>query len=130
MKKKVLLDTSIMLSPGKFKVDIFEELKKVMNDTYDVYILDKTIDELNDLKIKAKQKDKVAANIALALIAQKGILVMSSSGCEGIVDDCLVKLAEEDWFVATVDKGLKYRILRRGIPVIELMQKKYLRIIQ
>ena len=110
MKKKVLLDTSIMLSPGQFKVDIFEELKKVMNDTYDVYILDKTIDELNDLKIKAKQKDKVAANIALALIAQKGILVMSSSGCEGIVDDCLVKLAEEDWFVATVDKGLKYRI--------------------
>ena len=49
MIQKVLLDTNFILIPAYFKVDIYAEINRLMLGKYEVYVLDKTMDELNKI---------------------------------------------------------------------------------
>ena len=60
-----------------FKVDIFEQIRDVANFKYELYILDKTIDELNKIITTGSGKSKEAAKFALTLIEQKKIKKIS-----------------------------------------------------
>ena len=130
--KKIILDTNFLLLPGQFRFDIFSEIKQIMNNEYKLFIIDKTIDELNKIKSKtskSKHKDKVAANIALELLELNNVEQISSENCKGpTVDDFIVELSDENTFICTNDKELKFRLLDKGYTIIELMKKSYLRI--
>ena len=45
--EKILLDTNFLLIPSQFKVDIFSEIKRICNFSYKLYVLDKSVGELN-----------------------------------------------------------------------------------
>ena len=123
--KKVILDTNFLLLPGLFKIDIFEEIRKVMNDKYELYIIDGTIAELNKIiDKKNKSKDKLNAKIGLELIKQKKVKKIKSS--ERNVDEALVNLSDENTIVATSDKVLKQRLRKKNINLITLRKKQYL----
>ncbi len=130
--KKIILDTNFLLLPGQFRFDIFSEIQQIMNHKYKLFIIDKTIDELEKIKSKSsksKQKDKIAANIALELLKLNDVEEISSENCKGpTVDDFIVELADENTFICTNDKELKFRLLDKGFTIIELMKKSYLRI--
>ena len=130
--KKVIIDTNFLLLPGQFKFDIFEEIQKVMNHKYELFIVDMTLEELENIKnSKAKVKDKVAVNIAKELLEIKKIKKISTRAYDDkSVDDLLVKISDENTIVCTNDKELKKRLLEKGIPIIEFMKKSYLRIKQ
>ena len=48
--KKIILDTNFIVTALKFKIDLFSELRKALDFQYEIFILDKTIDELKKLK--------------------------------------------------------------------------------
>ncbi len=121
---KILLDTNFLLIPAIFKVDIFEEIKRIVNEPYKLYILDKTIDELKKIVKEQKGKHKEAAKIALQFVKQKSLNTIKNSTKDS-VDDIIVDIAD-DYVVATQDKELKKRLKEKNIRIITLRAKKYL----
>ena len=116
--KKIILDTNFLLIPTKFKVDIFSEIDKIAHFNYKLFIIDKTIDELNWIieDKKSKSKDKECAKIGLQLIKAKNVGKIKSK--EKYVDDAIVEEADKDTIVATSDKELKKR--RYQVPFLSL----------
>ena len=120
----IILDTNFLLIPSQFRVDIFSEISRLIPNP-EIFILDKTIDELNEI-IKSKQKpiDRQAAKLALQLIKAKHIKIIKTE--QGNVDKLLA--AKKDYIIATQDKNLKKKLKKRKIKTIILKQKKYLAI--
>ena len=55
---KIILDTNFLLIPPTLKIDIFSEIEKIMGEPYRLYILDMSIDELNNISKTQKGKSK------------------------------------------------------------------------
>jgi rRNA-processing protein FCF1 len=64
---KIILDTNFLMAISQFKIDIFEEIRRISDFKYQICILDKTIDELNNIIRTQKGKNKLAANLALQI---------------------------------------------------------------
>lgn len=124
--KRIILDTNFLLIPGQFKVDIFQELKRICGFKFKLIILKETIDELKKIKKTGKQKDKTSASIALSLIQSQGIETVRL-GTGSYADDIIAKNtnSKKD-IVATQDMALKRKLKARDIPIITLRQKRYL----
>ena len=124
--KKILLDTNFLLIPIQFKLDIFSEIHDICNFNYKLFILDKTIEELNNIIEKQKGKSKEAAKFALKLIKLKKISIIKTK--EKLTADRLIlkKANKKEYIIATQDKFLKKQLKIRQIPLIILRQKKRL----
>ncbi len=136
---RVLLDTNMLLVPGQFKVDVFTEIERVMDEPYELVILEGSLRELDRIEQTGSGADKQAARLAKLLVEHqrrrafsaaeaskcKGLKIISGSGSEH-VDDAIVEIADDDTLVATNDGGLKRRLLERGVRVIFLKQQQYL----
>lgn len=110
--ERVILDTNFILTCLKYKVDIIEELKKLCHFPYEVFILDKTIDE-----IKGKPLEKLAL-----IFAKKFNIIKTNS--QKSVDDLL--LEQKGAIIATQDKALKEKLKKAKMPIIILRKRKYL----
>ncbi|MDP6265242.1 MAG: hypothetical protein QF584_00540 [Candidatus Woesearchaeota archaeon] len=127
--KKILLDTNFLMICFQFRVDIFTELDRVCNFDFKLFVLDKTIEELEKIVGEQKGKNKEAAKIALKLIAIKKINIIKTKSNRK-TDDVIRDIAAKDnYIVATQDKDLKRRLINQGASVIVLRQKKVLAII-
>ena len=126
--KKILLDTNFLLVPFQFKVDIFSEIDRIIIARYELIVLDRTVEELENIVKKGKGKDKEAAKFALKLIQnKKPMIIKTNSGKK--TDDIILEYAiKEGYLVATQDKDLKRKLVNQGIEVIVLRQKKFLTI--
>jgi len=125
-KKKVIIDTNFLLIPGQFMVDIFTELERVMQEPFELCIVEKSLDELNKLTLVGKEKDRFAAKLAVVLIGQKNLKRLPSSKGYNSVDDIIVSYADKDTFVATEDRILRKRLKEKRSGIIGLRQGKYL----
>lgn len=137
---KVILDTNILLVPGQFKVDIFSEIDRLMDEPYELIVLEGSLDELEKIiQDAAKGEDKRAARLGKMLLEHhkkrdfsaaetgqcKALKILPGSSGE-YVDDAILSIAEDDTLVATNDNQLKRRLLERGVRVISLKQQQYL----
>ena len=129
MKKQVILDTNFLLIPGQFKVDIFTEIERILNEPFELCIIDKSLKELNGLAAAGKEKDKFAAKLAIVLAIQKNLKTLHSSGSDKSVDDIIVNKADGNTYVATQDKALRERLVSKKARIIGLRQQKYLTLI-
>ena len=134
--RKILLDTNFLMIPGNFGVDIFEEIQRICNFSYKLYIIDKTIDELKKLPEKAlkhKRTVKTSVNIALKLIETmvkegKLSIIPTKTNNElkirygNMYVDNIIKELANDYIVATTDIELKKHLRK----MIILRQKRYL----
>lgn len=120
--RKVILDTNFLLIPAQFKVDIFSEIKRISDFKYQLYVLDKTKDELKKIIKEQRGKHKRAASLALQLVKAKKVKTIKTNS-EKYVDDLLVEYSKKGAVIATQDLGLKRRLKK---PYIILKQKKYL----
>jgi hypothetical protein len=119
--KKIILDTNFLLIPIQSKVDIFAEIDKICMFKYELCIVDKTIDELNNIIEKQRGKYKQAAELALKLIKSKHLKILATHQ-DTDVDTILASFSEKGYIVATQDKELKNRVKAKII----LKQRKYL----
>ena len=117
---KVIIDTNGLMIPVQFKVDIFEELKRLGYDRFIVPLA--VIKELESLGKKLRGKDRIAAKVALSLSQRCEIVDVS-----GHADDVIIELAMElSAAVLTNDIGLKKRLESEHIPIICLRQNNRL----
>jgi len=110
---KIILDTNFLLS----NFNLFLELQRIVDEPYELYILDKTIDEL---------KNKKGESLAKNLIEKKDVRIIKTEKNKN-VDNLLLDLADkEDFVVCTQDKDLKTQLKQKNIKIITIRQKTHL----
>ncbi|MFC1741710.1 PIN domain-containing protein [Nanoarchaeota archaeon] len=126
--KHIILDTNFLLIPAQFGIDIFTEIDTLMNESYELCIIDSTIDELNKIQATASGKDKQAAALALQFIDKKNIKHLKTEKNLN-TDKMIVEQSKSpDFVVATQDKGLKAILKQNDVQLIVLRQKKFLKL--
>ncbi len=133
--KKIVLDTNFLLIPGQFGVDIFAELERVCGFKYEIAVLAATVKELEGI-IAGKTvsaKDRMAARLGLQLLKAKGVKVVNpKQKVFKSADKAILELASAnggDAVVATQDRELRDKLAAKGVAVIVLRQKRYLKFI-
>ena len=131
-KKIVLLDTNFLLIPAQFKVDVFAELRRLCDFSYEVAVLAATVDELHGIigNKAASAKDRNAAKLGLQLIKAKGVSVISTERkVFKSTDKAILDFAVQgrgSVVVATQDRLLREKLKSAGVAVIVMRQKQYL----
>ena len=114
--KTIVLDTNFVLHCLEFKIDFTREIDRLMQERYMLFIIDKTLKEL-----EGKKHGKLAKDI----INKTGIKLIK--GPEGLtVDNALLDLPPGETLVGTQDKALKEKLKKRGTGVITIRQRRYL----
>lgn len=103
---------------SEFKMDLFSALKESCDFTYEINILQGTLDELEKIAEEQRGKFKQAAVLALKIIKTKKIKILKK---RGNVDDTLAELSKKGYIVLTQDAALKRRLKR---PYMTIRQKK------
>jgi uncharacterized protein len=128
-KTQVILDTNFLLIPGEKGVDVFSEIDRILSEPYELCVLDKTLAELEKIVANsAKKKEGFNAKLGIVLLKQKNLKILTSFS-EEYADKAIVEYAEknpEGVVVATQDKGLRDKLKRIPVRVIQLRQEKYL----
>ena len=125
-KLKVILDANFLFVPIQFRLDIFEEMAILLNQSFDPILLSSTRRELQGLVKSDSPKERKEALFALKLAEKCRIIPVEKSVGE-TYDDVIVRVAAE-WKspVATNDRELRRRLRTLGLPVIFLRQKRRL----
>lgn len=123
---EVILDSSFLFIPYKFKIDIFEALEKVFNRRFEPIVLSVTKDELREITKRRSPKLRKQAAFALKLSQKCHQMKVERCGDESH-DDVIVRIASEfGYCVATNDRLLKRRLRCLSVSVVYLRQKSYL----
>ncbi len=125
-KVKIYLDTNFLLIPAQFKVDIFEEIRRIMDKPYELFIFDKSLDELDNLG-KKSGKIKRQVKLTKSLLKSKVLNIVPLPLDAKTVDDGLLQLTGS--IVATQDSALKKQLAAKNTPMIVLRQKQYLMLV-
>ena len=126
---KIILDTNFLLVPMQFKVDIFSEIERIVHEKYELYVLDKTVEELKKLSENRnkKVKDRDAAKLAIKLAVAKGVKTINTIS-DKYADDLIVEIADKNTVIATNDVDLRRRVRNKGAKTI-LMRKSLLKVL-
>lgn len=130
MKIKVVLDTNFFLIPYQDRIDIFQEIERLVPEAHELVTFSGVIEELRKIQEGSKIRDKVASKIALELIDKKKINILDS---KYNVDSSIINLANEqkgigNLIVCTNDKELKRILKKLGTIIIHKRGKKRLEI--
>ena len=122
----VILDSNALFVPLEFKIDIFEELRRLLNRKIEFILLSTVKRELEMLAVKDSPKIQREAFFALKL-AEKCKYVPVEDDEKLTTDDAIVKVAK-NWNspVFTNDRQLKKKLRDISVPVIYLRQKSRL----
>lgn len=124
-KKRVILDSNFLMLPFQFNVDISDEISRILEGGFKIYVPQEILNELNYLSIKAeKQKDRKTAKMALEYAKRFETI----AGGDGDADEAIVTLAGKDTIICTNDKALKNKLREIHVPVIYLRSKSKLEI--
>jgi rRNA-processing protein FCF1 len=125
---KVILDSNALFVPLQFRIDVFDELRRLLNRKFEPILLSPVMGELEILAEEGSPKMRKNACFALKL-AEKCKIVEIDAPASALVDEVIVKIAR-DWGspVFTNDKQLRKRLRDISVPVIYLRQKSHLEI--
>lgn len=124
--KNILVDTNFLVECAKRKIDIHAELTRILDVSFEVAILDRTMEELDDIVARGK-KEGLAAKLAKTILMTKRVTIIPTEG--GHTDNLLFKKADENHIIATQDAGLKRRLKQKKQPVIVIRGAKKLAVI-
>jgi len=124
--KNVLLDTSFLVECVKNKVDLFKELERILDFSFEIAILDRTMDEL-DVLVSRGRKTGDAAKLAKTILMTKQVVILPTEG--GHTDTLLVKKADDEHIVATMDAELKRKLKKKRQDYIILRGKNKLELV-
>jgi uncharacterized protein len=125
---KVILDSNALFVPLQFRIDIFEEVKKLLNRNVEFILLSAVKDELTLLSQKGTPQERKTAFFALKL-SEKCKLVKVEAAKSALIDDIITKTAK-DWgcIVFTNDRLLRRKLRDISVPIIYVRQKSRLEI--
>ncbi|MFA7398687.1 MAG: hypothetical protein GX799_04555 [Crenarchaeota archaeon] len=119
---KIILDSNAFFVPLKFKLDIFQGIKQLLQCNVEFILLSPIKQEL---EILANVKEHKQAHFALKLAEKCKVVIVE--GHKENTDDIIVRVAKK-WNtpVFTNDRELKRRLRDISVPVIYLRQKSRL----
>jgi rRNA-processing protein FCF1 len=123
---KVILDSNFLFIPAKFRIDVFEDLAKLLNQRFEPVLLSSIYQELKTMAEKGVPSRRRQASLALKL-AEKCKKIDVEKHLEETNDDVILRSAIL-WKspVATNDRELRRKLRARAIPVIYLRSKNRL----
>ena len=123
---KVILDSNALFVPLQFKIDIFQELKRLLNRKVEFVLLSPVKCELEMLVTKKSPKVSKEALFALKL-GEKCKYVAVENNEVLTTDEAIVRIAKK-WNspVFTNDMQLKRKLRDISVPVIYVRQKSRL----
>ncbi len=124
--KTILLDTNFLVECAKNKVDIQAELTRILDHSFEVAILDRTMEELDEIIARGK-KEGQAAKLARTILMTKRVTILPTIG--GHTDNLLLDKADENNIIATMDKALKQRLKRKKQDVVIMRGKNRLAVV-
>ncbi len=119
---KVILDSNALFAPLKLKIDIFEELRRLLNRNLEFILLSPVKHELELLATSGAPKIRREADYALRLASKCKLVPVEDKGEQ--TDDVILRVAKS-WNapVFTNDRQLKVRLKDISVPVIYVRQK-------
>lgn len=125
---KIILDSNAFFVPIYFKIDIFREIKRLLNRNIELILISPIKQELELLVTKDSKKNNRNAALALSL-ALKCKYIKLDVPKDVLVDDIIVEKAS-NWkaVVFTNDRMLKKRLRNISVPVVYVRQKSFLEI--
>ena len=121
---KVILDSNFFFIPSQFTLDIFEEMKKIINRSFEPIVLSSTLKELKGIQQSASQKIKKQVTVALELASRCRRIDIEKDQKESYDDVILRVTQKKGWCVATNDRILRKKLREKNIPIIYLRQKR------
>ena len=124
---KIILDSNALFVPLQFKIDIFEELKTLLNRNFELVLLSPIRRELE--KLAEKGSPGMRRNASYALNLAERCVFYDVNREFASPDDAVLQMAKE-WNcpVFTNDRELKKRLRDINVPVIYVRQKSRLEI--
>jgi rRNA-processing protein FCF1 len=124
----VILDSNAFFVPLQLKIDVFSDLKRVLNRSFELILLSPVKRELEVLAKTGSPKMRKNASYAMKL-AEKCTYIEVNAPSSALTDNIIVKIAKE-WQapVFTNDRQLKKRLRDISVPVIYVRQKSRLEI--
>jgi len=123
---KVILDSNVFFMPLRFKVDVFEQLKTLLDREFEPVLISQVKQELEKLATKNSAQMRKKAAFALKL-AEKCRVVAADDAIAENVDDAILKVASKGGCaVFTNDRQLRRKLRDINVPVIYLRQKSRL----
>ena len=127
-KVTIILDTNALFVPFQFKIDIFEQLKALLNTNFEPIIIRPVQRELEEIAQKGSPKMRKTASFALKLV-EKCKLLKAEENHALSVDESIAEIAAQyGWAVFTNDKKLRKTLRDINVLVIYLRQKSHLEI--
>jgi rRNA-processing protein FCF1 len=119
------LDSNAFFISLEFKMDIYEELKRILNRNVEFILLSPVKHELEVLANGDEPKLRRQANFALRLAEKCKLIAVEPKNEE--TDDIILRIAKS-WAapVFTNDRLLRQRLRDISVPVIYLRQKSRL----
>lgn len=121
--KTILIDTNFLVECAKNKVDIHSELTRILDFSFEVAILDRTMEELDTIIARGKKEGQYAKLVKTILMTKK-VSVLPTPG--GHTDTLLLNKADENNIIATMDKALKQKLKKKGQDVVIIRGEKKL----
>ena len=123
----VILDSNALFVPLQFKIDIFQELKTLLDRNFEPIIISPVKREIDRIAEMDSPKMRKQGAYALKLVEKCRLIEMDEE--EGSADDAIVKAAHElHAAVFTNDMQLRKRLRNINVPVIYVRQKSHLEI--
>ena len=112
----IILDTNMLLTALQYKIDLLQELNKLLDTAFTLAIIDKTLKELEGKKL---------GNLAKEYIKSHNMTIIPTSQNKN-VDNLILDHLTPETLVATQDKKLKEKLKKRKTGIIVIRQKRYL----
>lgn len=121
------MDSNALFVPLQFKIDIFEELKKLLNMKFELILLSPIRRELEKLAENGSPKMRKNASYALKMAEKCKLVELDEKIAGSSPDDVIFQVARE-WksLVFTNDRELRKRLRNINVPVIYVRQKSRL----
>lgn len=119
---RVIADTSFLMIPGMFGVDIFSELDRLLERLYILVVPKPVLLELVEISKRGKPKERAAAKVALKLVKHCSVVEET-----GEADEAILRMAaKKTSLVGTTDSVLRRNLRKIRTPVIFIRKKSHL----
>jgi rRNA-processing protein FCF1 len=126
---RIILDSNALFVPLQFKIDLKEELKKILTTNFELILLSTNLSELKTLSKKGAPKIRKNAEYALKIAKELKILSLNEKYNRYSKDDVIFKIARKcKCPVFTNDRELRRRLRNINVPVIYVRQKSRLEV--
>lgn len=125
---KVILDSNAFFTPLQFKVDIFEELRILLNRRFEPILLSQVKQELERLSRQGSVQMRKDASFALKLTEKCKLVTTDETETDNVDDVIIMAASKGGCVVFTNDRQLKKKLRDINVPVIYLRQKSRLTI--